>query len=165
MVSETIPYHRDYQASLPNERTAYKRRSLLVLDEVESLKPEFKRRLDKLNESRVQAPLPEENGFNMAMQSPANSSLEWPAVNKRYNSSMDFKHSAGLGSQSSSKPNNTLSTISTPIDKQFQKLGGKMGKPVSSRPTTNPSKMGWGRLNYDGGLNISPTTGQHKLNG
>jgi STAM-binding protein len=61
------------------------------LDELESLKPEFKRRLEKLNESRVQAPLLEENGFNMAMQSPANSSLEWPAINKRYNSSMDFK--------------------------------------------------------------------------
>jgi len=61
------------------------------LDELESLKPEFKRRLDKLNESHIQAPLPEENGFNMALQSPANTSLEWPAVNKRYNSSMDFK--------------------------------------------------------------------------
>lgn len=61
------------------------------MDELESLKPEFKRRLDKLNESRIQAPLPEENGFDMALQSSANSSLEWPAVNKRYNSSMDFK--------------------------------------------------------------------------
>jgi STAM-binding protein len=133
LVSETIPYHRDYQASLPNERTAYKRRSLLVLDELESLKPEFKRRLEKLNESRVQAPLLEENGFNMAMQSPANSSLEWPAVNKRYNSSMDFKQSAGFGSQSSSKPNSTLSSISMPIDKQFQKLS--MNLPLPNKET------------------------------
>lgn len=35
--------------------------------------------------------MPEENGFNMALQSSANSSLEWPAANKSYNSSMDFK--------------------------------------------------------------------------
>nr|XP_027192616.1 AMSH-like ubiquitin thioesterase 3 isoform X2 [Cicer arietinum] len=123
LVSETIPYHRDYQTSLPNERAAYKRRSRLVLDELESVKPEFKRRLDKLNESHLQAPLPEENGFNMALQSPASSSLEWPAVNKRYNSSMDFKQSAGLGSQSSWTYNNTtLSSTSIPTDKQFQKL-------------------------------------------
>lgn len=25
LISETIPYHRDYQASLPNERAAFKR--------------------------------------------------------------------------------------------------------------------------------------------
>lgn len=127
LVSETIPYHRDYQASLANERSAFKRvrscfanfygrcpcvyfyfvnfiffifsyaiffplqRSLHVLDELESLKPEFKRRLDKLNKPRVQAPLPEKNGFNTALQSPAYSSLEWSAVDKRHDSSMDFK--------------------------------------------------------------------------
>lgn len=133
LISETIPYHRDYQATLANERATYKKRSRLVLDELESLKPEFKRRLDKLNESRIQAPLPEENGFDMALQSPANSSLEWPAVNKRYNSSMDFKQSAGLGSQSSWKPNNTLSYNSMPIDKQFQKLS--LNVPLPNKET------------------------------
>lgn len=133
LVSETIPYHRDYQATLANERAAYKKRSRLVLDELESLKPEFKRRLDKLNESRIQAPLPEENGFDMALQSSANSSLEWPAVNKRYNSSMDFKQSTGLGSQSSWKPNTTLSYNSMPIDKQFQKLS--LNVPLPNKET------------------------------
>lgn len=33
-----------------------------------------------------------------------------------------YLQSAGVGSQSSWKPNNTLSSISMPIDKQFQKL-------------------------------------------
>ncbi|KAJ1383292.1 USP8 dimerization domain [Sesbania bispinosa] len=130
LVSETIPFHRDYQASLPNERAAYKRRSRVVLDELESLKPEFKRRLEKLNESHVEAPLPEENGYR-ALQSSVNSSLEWPAVNKNYNSSMDFKQPAGLGSHSSWKYNNNnmLSSNSMPIDKQFQKLSLSLPPP------------------------------------
>ncbi|CAK8563755.1 unnamed protein product [Lathyrus sativus] len=129
LVSETIPYHRDYQVSLANERSAFKRRSLLVLDELESLKPAFKRRLDKLNKPRVQAPLPGKNGFNTASQSPAHSSLEWSAVDKRHDSNMDFKQSVGVGSQSSWKPNNTLSSISMPIDKQFQKLSLSLPPP------------------------------------
>jgi len=61
------------------------------LDELESLKPEFKRRWEKLKDLHVKAPLPEENGFNMALQSSVNSSLEWPVVNKSNNLSMDFK--------------------------------------------------------------------------
>ncbi|XP_027331193.1 AMSH-like ubiquitin thioesterase 3 [Abrus precatorius] len=125
LLSETIPYHRDYQASHPSEKAAYKKRSLYVLDELESLKPEFKRRLKKLNYSRAEAPLPEENDFNKASQSSVNSSLEWPAVNKSYNSSMDFKQPAELGSHSSwsyNNNNNMLSSNFVPIDKQFQKL-------------------------------------------
>jgi len=62
-----------------------------VLDELESLKPEFKRRVEKLKDLHVKAPLPEENGFNKALQSSVNSSLEWPVVNKSNNLSVDFK--------------------------------------------------------------------------
>ncbi|KAK7264685.1 hypothetical protein RJT34_32295 [Clitoria ternatea] len=122
LVSETIPFHRDYQALFPKEKAAYKKRSCVVLDELESLKPEFKRRLAKLNDSYVEAPLTQENGFNAAPQSSANSSMEWPTVNKSYNLSMDFKQPAGLGSQSSWNYNNNVSSNSVPIDKQFQKL-------------------------------------------
>ncbi|RDX87413.1 AMSH-like ubiquitin thioesterase 3 [Mucuna pruriens] len=129
LVSETIPYHRDYQASLSNERAAYKKRSLAALDELESLKPEFKRRVEKLNDSHVKALLPEENGFNNALQSSVNSSLEWPAFNKSYNVGVDFKQPTGLGSQSSWNYNNMLSSNSMPIDKQFQKLSLNLPTP------------------------------------
>lgn len=66
-------------------------RSRLVLDELESLKPQFKRQLEKLNDSRVKAPLPKENAFNKDLESSVNSSLEWPAVNKSSDLSLDFK--------------------------------------------------------------------------
>ncbi|RZB54948.1 AMSH-like ubiquitin thioesterase 3 isoform B [Glycine soja] len=121
LVSETIPYHRDYQASLPNERAAYKKRSRAVLDELESLKPEFKLRVEKMNDSHVKALLPEENGFNKALQSSVNSSLQWPAVNKQ--------PAAGFSSQSSWNYDNMLSLDSWPIDKQFQKLSVSLPPP------------------------------------
>ncbi|KHN02918.1 AMSH-like ubiquitin thioesterase 3 [Glycine soja] len=121
LVSETIPYHRDYQASLPNERAAYKKRSRAVLDELESLKPEFKRRVEKMNDSHVKAPFPEENGFNKALQSSVNSSLEWPAVSKQ--------PTAGFSSHSSWNYDNMLSLDSRPIDKQFQKLSLSLPPP------------------------------------
>ncbi|KAK7387964.1 hypothetical protein VNO78_22763 [Psophocarpus tetragonolobus] len=128
LVSETIPYHRDYQASLPNERAAYKKRSRAVLDELESLKPEFKHRVKKLNDLHVKAPLTEENGFNKALLSSENSSLEWPAVNKSNNLSMGYKQPAGFGSHSSGNYN-MLSSDSRPIDKQFQKLSLSLPPP------------------------------------
>ena len=51
-----------------------------MLDELESLKPEFKRLVEKMNDSHLKAPFLEENGFNKALQSSVNSSLEWLAV-------------------------------------------------------------------------------------
>ncbi|KAL2338974.1 hypothetical protein Fmac_013420 [Flemingia macrophylla] len=129
LVSETIPYHRDYQASQASERAAYKKRSRAVLNELESLKPEFKRRVEKLNDMHLKAPLLLENGSNKVWQSSVNSSLEWPAVNENYNLSMDFKQPAGLGSNSSGNYNNMLSSNSRPIDKQFQKLSLSLPPP------------------------------------
>ncbi|XP_047174715.1 AMSH-like ubiquitin thioesterase 3 [Vigna umbellata] len=129
LVSETIPYHRDYHASLPNERAAYNKRSRPVLDELESLKPEFKRRVEKLKYLHGKASLPKENGFNKALQSSVNSSLEWPVVNKSNNLSVDFKQPSGFGSHSSWNYNSMSSSDSMPIDKQFQKLSLSLPAP------------------------------------
>lgn len=41
LVSETIPFHRDYQVLLPKERSSYRKKLLAVIDELESLKPKF----------------------------------------------------------------------------------------------------------------------------
>ncbi|KAF8015581.1 hypothetical protein BT93_H1179 [Corymbia citriodora subsp. variegata] len=38
LVSETIPFHRDYQLLHPKERSTYRKKLLDVLDELESLK-------------------------------------------------------------------------------------------------------------------------------
>ncbi|KAI4344814.1 hypothetical protein L6164_012002 [Bauhinia variegata] len=132
LVSETIPYHRDYQVSLTKERAAYKKRLLAVLDELESLQPEFKQRVDEMNDFHGRAPLPEDNDSSKALSSSLGSSLEWPAVNKSSYLNTDFKQlqSAGPGPQPSWKYNNSAHTsYSMPIDKKFQKLSISMPLP------------------------------------
>ncbi|KAF7837754.1 AMSH-like ubiquitin thioesterase 3 [Senna tora] len=137
LISETIPFHRDYQVLLPKERAAYRKRLLAVLDELESLKPEFKRRVNELNELHGNAQFPKANDSNKALQSSVASSLEWPGISNSSYMSMDFKPPAGSGPQSSWKYNNNiaqnLSSNSLHIDKQFQKLS--LGLPLPKKET------------------------------
>lgn len=117
MVSETIPYHRDYQVVLPKERILYRKVSytphfklqfklqflacsicvnmfsfghnlslqklISVLDELEHLKPEFDRRVSELNKAHAGTQLPQLDDPERSLYSSENSSLQWPAVNKR----------------------------------------------------------------------------------
>ena len=66
-------------------------RLLAVLDELESLKPEFKRQVDELNDLHAKTGLAEDNGSNRALQSSGTSSLEWPPVCKSSSLSVDLK--------------------------------------------------------------------------
>ncbi|KAM4116529.1 hypothetical protein ACJW30_02G056800 [Castanea mollissima] len=126
LVSETIPFHRDYQVLLPKERIKYKKRLLAVLDELESLKPEFQRLVDELNEGHSGAGLPQLDGLESNSFGSEIYSLEWPAVNKNSYSSVDNRQLASVAPQSSWKYKNDHSQVfssnSMQIDKQFQKL-------------------------------------------
>ncbi|KAG6759759.1 hypothetical protein POTOM_036248 [Populus tomentosa] len=62
LVSETIPYHRDYQALYQKERANYKKRSFAVLNELESIKPEFHRRVDEIEKAYSRTQQVEFNG-------------------------------------------------------------------------------------------------------
>ncbi|GAB2268141.1 ZINC FINGER protein, variant 2 [Dionaea muscipula] len=53
LVSETIPLHRDYQILHSRERAMFKTKLLSMLDELESLKPEFQHRLNELNKAYI----------------------------------------------------------------------------------------------------------------
>ncbi|KAL6532540.1 hypothetical protein OROGR_014510 [Orobanche gracilis] len=53
LVSETIPFHRDYQILCPKERVCYKKKLLAVLDELEILKPKVRRQLDELEKANT----------------------------------------------------------------------------------------------------------------
>ncbi|XVE82233.1 hypothetical protein DITRI_Ditri15bG0131500 [Diplodiscus trichospermus] len=119
LVSETIPFHRDYQVLLPKEKAVYRKRLLAVLDELEALKPEVHRRVEELNKACTGARLVELDGHeNPSYGSEKMSPLGWTPVNKASNMSLDIKQPANMAVQSSWKYNNDH----TQIDKQFQKL-------------------------------------------
>ncbi|KAK3188897.1 hypothetical protein Dsin_028458 [Dipteronia sinensis] len=133
LVSETIPFHRDYQAILLKERASYRKRLIAVLDELESLKPEFDRLVNELNRAHGGAQLLELDGTESTSYGAETtsygaetSSLEWPAVNKRSYSSVDSKQPSSMATQSSWRNNNDRTQVLSPnpiqIDKQFQKL-------------------------------------------
>ncbi|KAE8731033.1 AMSH-like ubiquitin thioesterase 3 [Hibiscus syriacus] len=119
LVSETIPFHRDYQVLLQKEKAKYRKRLLAVLDELESLKPEVRRRVEELNRPRAGTKLLESDGYEITSYgSEKTSPLDWPHVNKGSNMSLDIKQPANMALQSSWKYNNDRNQI----DKQFQKL-------------------------------------------
>lgn len=133
LVSETIPFHRDYQAILPKERATYRKRLIAVLDELESLKPEFNRRVEELNRAHGGAQLRELDGTESTSNGAETSSLEWPAVKKSPYSAVDSKQPSGMAIQSSWRNNNDWTRVSSmnpmQIDKQFQKLSVSMPPP------------------------------------
>ncbi|KAH0942283.1 hypothetical protein HID58_001920 [Brassica napus] len=98
LISENVPLHQDYQASLSQARLRSRKRLRYVINELESLKPEFDRQVDELNR---------EDDELHRVGNPCSR----PDVKK-------------TTSQPSSTYNNSLTSSSnrTPIDQQFQKL-------------------------------------------
>ncbi|XP_044500407.1 AMSH-like ubiquitin thioesterase 3 isoform X2 [Mangifera indica] len=133
LLSETIPFHRDYQAILPKERATYRKRLIAVLDELESLKPEFQRQVDVLNRAHETAQLVELNSTDRTSYGAATSSLEWPVVNKKSHLSMDPQQPSGMAIKSSwgksSDHTQVLSSSSMLLDKQFQRLSVNLPLP------------------------------------
>ncbi|XP_044486908.1 AMSH-like ubiquitin thioesterase 3 isoform X2 [Mangifera indica] len=135
LVSETIPFHRDYQALLVKERATYRKRLIAVLDELESLKPEFLHRVDELNRAHGRAQLVDLDSRDMTSYGAETSSLEWPVVDKKCHLSMDTKqlHPSSMAIQSSWRNNNdrnqVLSSSSVQLDKEFQRLSVSLPRP------------------------------------
>ncbi|XVE65547.1 hypothetical protein DITRI_Ditri08aG0008400 [Diplodiscus trichospermus] len=119
LVSETIPFHRDYQVLLPKEKAVYRKRLLAVLDELESLKLEVHRKVEELNKAHTGARLVELDGHETTSYGSVKMSpLDCLPVNKGSNMSLDIKQSTNMAVQSSWKYSNDRNQI----DKQFQKL-------------------------------------------
>nr|AIZ68185.1 AMSH-like ubiquitin thioesterase 1 [Albuca bracteata] len=80
LIKETIPFHKDYQLSLQDERLFFRKRLLNALNELEVLKPDVQRRIEELNwKSRNQV-----SKWGQAQQNSfPNNSLEWPSTRKQ----------------------------------------------------------------------------------
>lgn len=113
LVSETIPFHRDYQVSFSKERVFYKKKMLAVLDELESLKPKFQRQVDGLNKFHGVDQRHQAEGLERTAYGSRKSSLEWPASNRR---------ASLIQRPISTAPQSSWTSNAVQIDKQFQKL-------------------------------------------
>ncbi|XP_048496662.1 AMSH-like ubiquitin thioesterase 3 isoform X2 [Beta vulgaris subsp. vulgaris] len=122
LVSETIPFHRDYQALHPRERMHYRKKLLAVMDELESLKPEFQRQVDEFNKDCIGM---QQNQFNGRETTSYNSeaSLGWPSAYAPRLESKQVKP-ASETLPYSWKQNNDFQAASTsmPFEKKFSKL-------------------------------------------
>ncbi|GMH18877.1 hypothetical protein Nepgr_020718 [Nepenthes gracilis] len=128
LVSETIPRHRDYQLLHSRERTQYKKKLLAVIDELESLKPEFQHRVNELNKAytggiEYQLDGGERNAFvseksSSGMFSAYNNSASGLAANQLQLSNR-MPHSSW---KQNNVHNHAVASNSMDIDRKFQKL-------------------------------------------
>ncbi|KAK4773159.1 hypothetical protein SAY87_028178 [Trapa incisa] len=124
LVSETIPLHRDYRALQPKEKTRYRKKLLNVIDELESLKPEFQRRVEELNRGHAGLQLVERDGEDRTRYTTEVASLNW-------SSDIGSSFSAADKQIDSTSPSlwryrndhsQIVSSVPVQLDKQFQKI-------------------------------------------
>ncbi|KAF8051817.1 hypothetical protein N665_1663s0009 [Sinapis alba] len=180
LISETIPFHRDYQESLTQERLGSRKRLRAVINELESLKPEFDRRVDELNTAVHESFSVVGSGFPVVSYS--SDAVEWPPVHRAsYSRPGDINKSAlPTASQASGTYN------SKPINQQFQKLSfdflppnqatlsrhsflGPNGlksqwvAPKSEIKVQYPSSTDWGSAENSGLIDAGPSTSSTSL--
>ncbi|XP_040996458.1 AMSH-like ubiquitin thioesterase 1 [Juglans microcarpa x Juglans regia] len=88
LVSETIPNHRDYKASLQSQKAYLKKRFLSALAELEKLKPAVQLKITELNRKDTY----QVNGRGQLHQ---NNSLDWSPVKKQTSTNYDLIKAAG----------------------------------------------------------------------
>ncbi|KAI5650889.1 hypothetical protein M9H77_36894 [Catharanthus roseus] len=123
LVSETIPFHRDYQALYSKERSSARKKLLSVLDELEALKPEFQRQVGRAQGAAQPYEL---DGQERRPYGSPSSSIQQHAANNRASISnndqrMQKGSSISLYSGKQIVSYNQVAS-SNSIDKQFQKL-------------------------------------------
>ncbi|KAJ0442602.1 putative ubiquitinyl hydrolase 1 [Helianthus annuus] len=111
LVLDTIKFHRDYNVLCSKERAYCKKQLLVVVAELESLKPEFLRQVDRLNRGHTRSENDQPNG-----QLPAvNNRVTFDSRNKQYQNiqnRLSWNQNSGI----------TQNKQSSSIDMQFQKL-------------------------------------------
>ncbi|RWR85352.1 AMSH-like protein ubiquitin thioesterase 1 [Cinnamomum micranthum f. kanehirae] len=80
LITETIPYHKDYQVLLRRERLSFRKKLLNALTELEALQPLVLSRIEELSRKHTN----QVNRWHRLLQNRSNnSSLEWPPIKKQ----------------------------------------------------------------------------------
>ncbi|KAH7842266.1 hypothetical protein Vadar_003355 [Vaccinium darrowii] len=124
LVSETIPFHRDYPVLLPRERAFYTKKLSAVLDELEALKPKFRRLLNERNKAHSATQDYQLDAQGSTSYSLEESPSEWPSVNRKTSLGINDKQLARQTPLPSWKQSNdNTQVLSTNlIDARLQKL-------------------------------------------
>ncbi|GFP99630.1 amsh-like ubiquitin thioesterase 3 [Phtheirospermum japonicum] len=118
LVSETIPFHRDYQTLCPKERSFYKKKLLSVLDELETLKPKVRRQLDELEKANTTTQTHRFDGPNKISYAPSlNNKPSLTYSNKQISQPI-----TAPSSSLKQTPDHTRFSSPSSIESQFQKL-------------------------------------------
>ncbi|PIA61153.1 hypothetical protein AQUCO_00300582v1 [Aquilegia coerulea] len=128
LMSETIPFHRDYQVLLPREKSFYKKKLLNVMDELESLKPTVQPQVDKLNKALIENRrgyhemiLHNSEAFFTKTQSPSDVDIKQLNTVGRNASQSSWKRN--------DESNQMFSSNLMQIDKQFNKISVSLPLP------------------------------------
>ncbi|XP_068659114.1 AMSH-like ubiquitin thioesterase 3 [Aristolochia californica] len=164
LVSETIPFHRDYQVLLPKQRISLKKKLLDAVNELEHLKPDVQRQVNDLN-NRNMVELDRWEGIS----SNSIHSLEWPSVQKQSFSEPNKKQLLPGTRVSGPQDARASSSRSLQVEQQFQKLSLGLPPPkdetLSRHSILGPSGLRgqWlgpvsgTRVNYPSNVDVSPT--------
>ncbi|KAH0935074.1 hypothetical protein HID58_012191 [Brassica napus] len=166
LISETIPFHRDYQASLTQERLGSRKRLRAVINELESLKPEFDRRVDELNRADDESYSVVGSGFPVVSYS--SDAVEWPPVNRAsYFRPGDINKCAAwlfcLRSFDFLPPNQA--TLSRHSFLGPSGLKSQWVAPKSEIKVQYPSSTDWGTAENSGLIDAGPSASSTSLNG
>ncbi|XP_068662589.1 AMSH-like ubiquitin thioesterase 3 [Aristolochia californica] len=163
LVSETIPFHHDYQVLLPKQRISFKKKLLDAVNELEHLKPDVQRQVNDLN-NRHMVELESWEGIS----SNSINSFEWPPVQEQSLSEPNMKQL--LPTWVSGPQGATAShSRSLQVEQQFQKLSLGLPPPkdetLSRHSILGPNGLRgqWlgpitgTRVNYPSNVDLSPT--------
>ncbi|KAB2055002.1 hypothetical protein ES319_A11G005600v1 [Gossypium barbadense] len=115
LVSETIPFHRDYRASLQSQKVYLKNRLLNALNELEELKPAVQQKINELNRRYT-------NQSNSLQQSAVkNQSLTYYGMTKAVKPAAREFNSYGPIAQQLS--------YSKPMEEQFRRMSLNLMRP------------------------------------
>ncbi|KAJ8630693.1 hypothetical protein MRB53_024016 [Persea americana] len=130
LITETIPYHKDYQVLLRRERLSFRKKLLNALTELETLKPLVLSRIEELSRKHTN----QVNRWHRVPQNRSNnSSLEWSPIKKQTptNYAIGQVHlSAGLDGkpQGSWNQRDKISRFLL-VDEKFSKLSLSIPRP------------------------------------
>ncbi|GAV90677.1 JAB domain-containing protein [Cephalotus follicularis] len=117
LVSETIPCHRDYRASVQNKKNHLKKRLLNALNELEELKPAVQQKINELNRKQTY----QVNGRGPIHQ---NNSLDWSSVTKPMLTNYDVTKAARPPAREFvyQGPRTQQFSHVKPVEKQFRRI-------------------------------------------